>query len=886
MWIINCILLSIGTLAALLGINFYVRSKEADGNVRSYLMACGIFAAAWCIGYGTVGISPDISACGNIRKLAVFGVCGFLASETLLITDMSGVRKGIVKTVKSVAIIAAVVDFFIYSANGVDAFLRVEGRTTWLANPEYALYRKCHLVYMLFSILTMLSFGIIWIKNQKLKRFRHFLYLILGANLLMFLFSLPDTFITARGGYAVPTSGIGAALCVILMWYGAMQLNFFDIRTGNVKDRIFDFLEAGILVFDVNRRIALLNHYGKKLVSNSEEKDLQLKDFFEIDQEVEEKMFREARKEIYALRLKEKDGKRTYSVRVKAVEDKYGELFCYMCVFMDVTEEVDAAARLEIASQAKSRFLANMSHEIRTPINAVLGMNEMILRECKDANITEYASNIDSAGNTLLSIINTILDFSKIEDGKMELVPVRYDVASFVNDLYHSILQRAEAKKLSFLLDVDEKLPCSLIGDNVRFSQVIMNLLTNAVKYTEKGSVTFSMREADRTENKVRIRVVVKDTGIGIKDEDKERLFVSFERLDEVRNHSIEGTGLGMSIVTNLLSMMGSSLVVESTYGEGSEFSFIVEQEIADGTPIGDYKKRVKGNDRKKALEELISAPNARVLVVDDNDMNLKVMKNLLKLCGIEPDLVMSGAETIDRMREKTYDLVFLDYMMPGMDGIETLHQLQSKRLIPQRTTIIALTADAVVGARENYLSEGFKDYLSKPIEIKQLVETLKAYLPETAYQSREIDMESDQEEEEIWEFAPQKEESESLPNASFDLEKLGSSGIDTKVGMSYCADDEEIYQEMLTDFLALSEERLRELEGHFRKGNWKDYAIKVHALKSNAKTIGLMGVFEQARSLEEAAGNGDDRFIKENHGDFLKTVRDAVKSIQNASME
>ena len=617
------------------------------------------------------------------------------------------------------------------------------------------------------------------------------------------------------------------------------------------------------------------------------------------------------------------------------------------------------------ANEAKSTFLAQMSHEIRTPINAVLGMNEMILRESKDENILEYADSIDSAGSTLLSLINSILDFSKIEDGKMDIIPVKYDTAGFLNDLYQSVIQRAEAKGLIFIMDADETLPCTLFGDNVRVSQVIMNLLTNAVKYTEKGRVHLSIFVKDRDQKSVRIRVCVEDTGIGIKEEDKNRLFESFERLDEIRNHSIEGTGLGISIVTNLLTMMGSMLEVESTYGKGSMFSFTIRQEIADPTPIGNYEQRLKEGGRRKKKDDVISSPNAKILVVDDNEMNLKVVRNLLKLNGIVPDLVNSGTETIERMKQKTYDIVFLDHMMPGMDGIETLHKLKELNLVPTQTVIIALTANAVVGARENYLKEGFTDYLSKPIELGQLVEKLKAYLPKGLYQiqtsqghpeliqtqkvqtaatetkyerldagtagieqahyvqlgagqkeivlsdteSAKVDLPglnrnsiaqfetvgempgADQPDEkesgsemEIMEFAPVDDDTDQFTSedgAVYDMEKLKAEGVDTAAALRFCANDETMYFEILGDFEKECAGKTDEIRMLYEKKDWKEYCVKVHALKSNAKTMGLTDLFEQALALEEASRAENAGFIMENHDALIESAKSKVEMIR-----
>ena len=343
----------------------------------------------------------------------------------------------------------------------------------------------------------------------------------------------------------------------------------------------------------------------------------------------------------------------------------------------------------DAANKAKSDFLANMSHEIRTPINAILGMNEMIQHQAKEEEILEYSDNIQSAGKTLLSLVNTILDFSKVEDGKMEIIPVVYSTASLIHNLVNSIQERARAKGLEFIVEVDEGLPSTLWGDELRITQVIMNLLTNAVKYTEKGSVRFTVRELGREGETVDLAVSVRDTGIGIRPEDLGKLFESFERIEEKRNRHIEGTGLGMAIVNRLLPMMGSELRVESTYRQGSEFSFTLRQKIVDGHPIGPFAERLRPSQTPETRRPRIRAADARILVVDDNGMNLKVAQNLLKLHGIAPDLAGSGPEAIEKIRRTDYDIVFLDHMMPRMDGIETLQELRRQGLPREGTTVV-----------------------------------------------------------------------------------------------------------------------------------------------------------------------------------------------------
>ena len=533
------------------------------------------------------------------------------------------------------------------------------------------------------------------------------------------------------------------------------------------------------------------------------------------------------------------------------------------------------------ANKAKGEFLAQMSHEIRTPINAVLGMNEMVLRESKDESILEYAENIQTAGRTLLSLINSILDFSKIEDGKMEIIPVKYDTISMINNLRNSVLERARSKGLLFTVHADPQLPCMLIGDDVRVSQVIVNLLTNAVKYTETGSVTLELSCREHTEKNITLAVAVKDTGIGIRKDDMEKLFESFSRLDVTRNRNIEGTGLGMAIVTKLLTLMNSKLNVESEYGKGSVFSFEIRQEIADASPIGTELER-RDNPERVQLKEYRAFTGASVLVTDDNDMNLKVAKNLLKVFDIKPELAASGADTIEKMRKNHYSIVFLDHMMPRMDGIETLAKLKEEHLIPNDTVMIALTANAVIGAKENYLAVGFDDYLSKPISLDDLREKLEKYLPaaspappDTApadppaaepssneeYEVMEFSPNGDCE---VMEFAPKKENTS--PEEALDTEQLTAAGFSAESGLMYCAGDSAFYREMLSDYARSYTERMTELQAALQAEDWKQYQTAVHALKSISKTVGADDVSELAKAQEEAAKQCDAETIRSQH--------------------
>ena len=523
------------------------------------------------------------------------------------------------------------------------------------------------------------------------------------------------------------------------------------------------------------------------------------------------------------------------------------------------------------ANKAKSDFLADMSHEIRTPINAVLGMNEMILRESDDEQILEYSSNIKSAGNTLLSLINNILDFSKIEDGKMSLVPVVFDVKELINNLVNSISERARSKDLDFILDIDESIPSRLYGDDVRISQVIMNLLTNAVKYTESGSVTFRIVYKGARDGEAKLRFDVIDTGIGIKDEDLDKLYISFERIEEKRNRHIEGTGLGISIVNKLLAMMNSKLDVESKYAIGSTFGFDLSLRIVDPAPIGRYDERHRTVSKEQDSVERLFAPDARVLITDDNDMNLKVAGNFMKIFGITPVTCRSGAETIELLKNEKFDILFLDHMMPQMDGIETLKILKDENLL-NGTVVIALTANAVVGAEEQYLSAGFDGYLSKPIMIDELEKILKLHLPSEDIKNNTLD--------EVIEFDAVDPDNAPAGTSSLTLDKARSLGLNVDNALTYTCGEEDLYIELLSDYAAGCEEKCSSLAGFLENKDLADYRILIHSLKSSSKTIGADALSSKAKALEDASAKEDYDFVRVNHDAFVKDFKDLSSKI------
>lgn len=388
---------------------------------------------------------------------------------------------------------------------------------------------------------------------------------------------------------------------------------------------------------------------------------------------------------------------------------------------------------LEQMSQSRNRFFANMSHEIRTPINSIIGWNEMILREEPSGEIKEYAENLQSASEMLLNLVNDFLDLSQMELKKMEIIPVQYQMKSLIEDLVNMIQIRAQEKKLAFFVDVDEKLPTALYGDAKRLKQVILNLLVNAVKYTEEGSVTLSItQEEGAAPGMAKLKFSVVDTGIGIRKEDLGSLYDVFRRIDSQNTFRVEGSGLGLSIAKQLLDLMGGEIMVDSIYTKGSVFTVILEQEIVDAQPIGEpvflsSGHRRQGNYYKQSFE----APEARVLVVDDNSMNTRIVVNLLKLTKVQVDTAESGAECLKRTKEKFYHVILMDYMMPGMNGVETLKAVRKQENgLCRDSAVIVLTANSLTEAQHICEENRFDAFLEKPIVSKRLEEEVLRFLP------------------------------------------------------------------------------------------------------------------------------------------------------------
>lgn len=503
----------------------------------------------------------------------------------------------------------------------------------------------------------------------------------------------------------------------------------------------------------------------------------------------------------------------------------------------------------EAANMAKSSFLANMSHEIRTPINAILGMNEMILREEKDPAIRGYAGNIQASGNSLLSIVSDVLDISKIESGKLEIIPVDYEVNSLISDCCNMAAGRAKAKELELLVECADNVPMKLCGDETHIRQIIVNLLTNAVKYTEKGTVKLIV-SGRFTDGGFVLKVDVSDTGIGIAEENLPQLFTQFQRFDLQRNRNIEGTGLGLSIVKRLCDLMSGTITARSVLGSGSTFTVELPQKVVDSTPCGGVNLNYSAGAEHE-YHHSFEAPEAKILAVDDLPINLLVIANLLKETRIKIDTAGSGRECLDKCSQQKYDLILMDHMMPEMDGVQTFEKLHGDKSSPNfETPVIMLTANALAGMREQYMDVGFADYVSKPVRGAKLEEAIRRNLPESLT----------------------KPASPEIPAEAVSTEPSGFADIcgavpelNVNAALQYCCGSAEL----LHDFT--ENDHFSDLKAAFEEKRWEDYRRHAHSLKSTSLMIGLTGLSERARASELALKGGCTEFAELNHDSLIE---------------
>ena len=647
---------------------------------------------------------------------------------------------------------------------------------------------------------------------------------------------------------------LGILLSCIFMSIAVVKYGLFD-PVKNAKNYIIDNLKEAVIVTDADHRFLFLNSMADKIITS-----INKEQGYSTDDK------------IYAFIQGSQDffdwKDRHYQVEETVLKDN--ELIQgYMMTIVDVTKIIEQnhlmkrlVLQTEDANRAKTNFVSNMSHEIRTPMNSIVGITEILLRSRHSPKEQEYLLNIQSSGRVLLTIINDVLDCSKMEAGKMQLFDEPYDTCSLFHDLRISMENRIGHSGLELIYDIDQDIPCKLKGDMGRIRQVIINLVNNAIKYTEKGSVRFSVHVRQKNTDKVMLYYEVADTGIGIRKEDQKILFDAFQRVEMDRNRYVEGTGLGLTISQNLVNMMGGVIEVESEYGKGSRFFFTIEQTIIDPTPVSavNYNGQ-KDNVTEKEAECLFIAPEAHILLVDDNELNLVVAKELLKPLRMQIDTAENGLQAVKMVRGSQYDLVLMDHMMPVMDGIEAAKAI---RALPedkyQKLPIIALTANAMVDARKEFLNAGMNGFVAKPIDFARICNQLKLWLPKDLVRD-----------------VPKEEAKKLLADDLSDREiqpEDPQMGFSFEEGVKHCGSKAALMK-TIRIFYRTIDSKANKIEQCLKEGLISDYVIEVHALKSSALLIGAVPLSEAAKELEDYGKQGKTELLEEKTPDLLAMYRD-----------
>lgn len=700
-------------------------------------IAAVLFSSSlWSFCYSMIFIQEELECARRWRSIGQYGVFAFLVLVIVLASQWTNIS-GLLKKIMYIFSISLALPLAIVTGTSQCAtfFRKDDGIYYQLVsgfwNNLYTGYCVLICIFLYILIWCMIRQG----KRKKERAMGKKLFWCANITVIGMIF---DTIMPQFGYFAFPGSTLGQFFGAILLYNTVRFYNTSQLTIENMSEFIYSSVKEPLLVYDNDKKLCIVNETSKNFFCLPEQyEDMSL-----------EKLFISVDNEFYSADKKiEKDAvcrnNNVYcSFSTVPIFDEYKETIGYLVLVNNLSEKMQMIRALEqerkradAANEAKSRLLAQISHEIRTPINAVLGMDEMILRESMSPEIRRYAEDISGAGKTLLNLINEILDFSKIESGKMEIVEKEYNLLQVVRDIRNVLMPKAENKGLTFKIKLEEGLPYELYGDEIRIKQIITNLINNAIKYTEEGMVCLHLKADIKANDKMQLIIQVQDTGIGIKEEDKERLFKAFNRVNEEKNHNIEGTGLGLSIVRQLAEMMHGETRVESEFGKGSMFEANVEQKVMSDKVVEGQDALAKweaGHATKAIVKEQFTAERARILVVDDTAINITVVKALLKRIKVKVDTATSGKECIAKATRTPYHIIFLDHMMPEMDGIETLEKLRAETInASENATIIVLTANAIVGSKEMFLRKGFDDYMSKPVDGELLEKMVEKYLPD-----------------------------------------------------------------------------------------------------------------------------------------------------------
>lgn len=853
----------------------HLKKKDLKNKENLLFVFFCLFSAIWSFGFYGVFIQTVPDKAYTWRAIGMIGTFGYLITAQLLICHFAGIRKIWRSMVETFSLTGIIIYFFNIQRDQVTYELTDIGMS-YSFTP--GLWNNLYIIYSVITAINMFCVTIYMLRRSSTRRMHALARKLLTAEFIILFGMLLDTIFPMIGMKAIPGSSIAQSIGLFIMYGAVTFASHSHITISNMSEFVYYSLTVPVLVYDSNKKLQVLNDAAYPFVG------IKKKERGDFDITGIDSLFHTDKGDIFDFEgnSQEADAICSHnlsycSLSINKIYDDFDDTIGYIIIVTDLSERMNSMKRLEEAKRdaenanhAKSTFLANMSHEIRTPMNAIIGFSELVLKMNINEEVRSYVNDIKFSSHNLLAIINDILDISKIESGKMELVLDSYFTSQLLNDVSMIISPQVKQKGLAFETKIDQNIPRALYGDKVRIRSILINILNNAVKYTQEGSIIFSASILKQTATHVTLKFEISDTGIGIKPEDLENLFETFQRFDQKIHYGIEGSGLGLAISNGYINLMGGEIKVDSTYQKGSTFTVLLEQKIVDEKPLEqDYSQNA-------IVQNTTSISNMKlygtsVLVADDNAINLRVAHGILSYYGLVVDTASSGMEALKLCQSKKYDFVFMDQMMPEMDGIEAMREV--RKLNSHYTKggpgkIIVLTADAIKGARETLIGQGFDEYLGKPINVSQLERLFVRYIPANKIT-----------------YEDANDTSDSSGSSLSGLEnKL--MGIDVAMGISNCGGKFEDYLKILKITYDYGEKQLNELKEAFETKDYETYIIKIHSIKSTSLNIGATGISAMARSQEEEGRAGNYAYIDKHMQEFQDDYRTLLQTIKSLLIE
>ena len=833
---------------------------------------CGLClaSAVWSLGFYGINLQVDAHKAYLCRTFGMVGVFAFFILAQIMILQLSTLPLKINRLFKYFSFTGILVYIALLPENRVSYHMSSIGMT-YSFTP--GLFNN---LYVLYSIFIAINLGVSIIYTLHHTQFEHIRLLmkkLLLAEALVVFGMFLDTIFPLIGKPAFPGSTIGQFVGLVVMYDAISFINRSRININNMSKYVYSSLSLPVLVYDDKLRLQILNDAAFSFLDiHGMTENITIDSLFEL-QENEVFQFEGNRKDIDTIC----QNNHIYcNLAINKIINEYQDLIGYIIIVTDLSERMQAFKKLEevtreatYANQAKTTFLANMSHEIRTPMNAIIGFSELLLRMDISPEVRNNVENISISSQNLLAIINDILDITKIESGKMELIPEDYYLIKLLDDVSLIISQQAQKKGLDFRMKIDPNVPSKLYGDKIRIRGVLINILNNAVKYTKEGHVSFELSILEQKDNRIKLAFIISDTGVGIKQENLSSIFKSFNRLEQRIHYGIEGSGLGLAIANAYVNMMGGEIQVSSEYGKGSVFTVIIEQDVVDATVMKqDFTIRRESEESEK--KEYLHICDVNALVVDDNKINLKVAQGLLSSYGLTVDVASGGQEAIEICQHKQYPIVFMDQMMPEIDGVTAMKEIrrQNPYYAPDgEGKIIVLTADAIRGVRETLLKEGFDEYLGKPMNMLQLERLLVRFL--TAHK---ISYTSG------WSQPAKCEEKEEDTDVTYLKSALPD--VDVKKGIKLCGNTVSDYLNILKITDSDGENHLAELKVFLENKDYENYTIKIHSLKSTLLSIGAEPLSQKALAQEKAGKEKRYSYIDDTYHELEVQYRELLSNI------